>query len=133
MSQPTRISDALASGASGFYASTAVETEGGDTRRRVVSRRAQCDCGKSFTQWKLSERTLRIMRFAAERSGRQAAIDREIPDAFVPLLCPRCEVFELANVGRRGNVRRRDTIAEDMRRHDARYEADERAGLEIGV
>lgn len=81
------------------------DPETGKTRKRAIRREVICDCGRRFTQYKLSRRFLEMARHHAHAAGREAAIDREIPDGFVPLFCPPCETHQLELEARRDEWR----------------------------
>lgn len=66
-----------------------------------VTRDMQCDCGRKFTQRLLSARFLAAARHNADVLGTEAAIDRDIPEHWVPVFCPRCERRQLALEARR--------------------------------
>ena len=89
-----------------------------DGVRRVVRRRMRCDCGKEFEQFKLSQRFLAMARWPTRNSPRDAAIDRQIPDGYVPLFCPECESKQLELEARRAEFS-----------YPERYEQDERDGM----
>lgn len=65
-------------------------------------RPAQCDCGRKFTQYKMSERFMRAARHA---NGHRSAFDKQIPDGWVPLFCPPCERVQLGHEARISEVR----------------------------
>jgi hypothetical protein len=65
-----------------------------------ADRAAVCrDCGEPFTQHKLAPRFLAAARNLPALAGQPHAIDREIPDGYVPLFCPPCEHRALGDEG----------------------------------
>lgn len=60
-------------------------------------RSQRCECGRDFRQSKISERFLTVARHWAKNSGQRAAIDKQIPDGWVPLFCPPCERIQIGH------------------------------------
>lgn len=88
----------------GFLATKVVQTEDGKTKRVYVTRGAVCECGAGFTQRHLSARFLTM----CERwngGGALRAVQRQIPDFFVPVHCPKCERHQLGLESRRVEYR----------------------------
>ena len=77
-------------------------------------------CGAAFTQHKVAP------RFTALAREHGPALDRVVPDGWVPLDCPRCERRNLAG-GRTAQEVLRWT--EKSALTDGQYYADERAGM----
>jgi hypothetical protein len=90
-----------------------------------ATRPAVCGiCGATFTQRRLSDRFRDMARGKARRIGQAAAIDRVIPDGFVPLFCNPCEHRVLSH------EESADLPAPDHTPMiDLTYERDERAAL----
>lgn len=61
-----------------------------------VTRDAQCECGQMFRQQQLSPAWLEWVERVA-RNPRRAiqAIQRQIPDYYVPVHCPPCERIDI--------------------------------------
>jgi hypothetical protein len=70
-----------------------------DEKGKTIVRERSCECGKRFTQRLLSARFLAI----AERQGIGAlrALQRGVPDFYVPVHCPPCERRDLGFAARR--------------------------------
>lgn len=81
-------------------------------------------CAASYTQRRLSERFLALARTRSQL-GRLPAIDRVIPDSYVPVLCPKCESRALA-----GPMEPAVRITAKV---DERYLEDERAAMADAV
>lgn len=66
---------------------------GVDEHGRTIARERVCECGRSFTQFQLSERFM----LAAERRSPRVAdlVQTQCPGLFVPVHCPRCERVDL--------------------------------------
>lgn len=58
-----------------------------------LGRPAVCgDCGKAYTQIPIPEKFKIWAALVASREGKEvSALEREIPDGWVPLFCPKCE------------------------------------------
>lgn len=69
---------------SSWFASKSV-----DGRRQTITRQRTCECGREYTQMLLSGRFMSVV----EAQGQNAVeiMLREVPDLFVPVLCPPCE------------------------------------------
>lgn len=64
-------------------------------------RTATCSCcGAEFTQVRLAARLYTLSAQAAQRAGsKTSAMQRDIPDGWVPLYCVPCERYDLARTG----------------------------------
>ena len=92
------------------------------------TRSAVCGvCGATFTQHHLSERFLAMARSKTVPLGAKHAIDRQIPDGWVPLYCPPCEHHDLSAPDSAGPGTRVTAKV------DERYLEDERAAMADSV
>lgn len=99
---------------------------GEPARRELPTRGAVCaKCGASFTQVKLPEKFLKAARGGEDYSTGYFAIDRYIPEGWVPVYCPRCDHRELSDPSGRLTVPPRTSPALELA-----YEHDERAALQ---
>lgn len=60
-----------------------------DAEGKPIARDRNCECGQKFTQRLLSDRFFRIV---AKRGARCLEMfEKQIPQGYVPVHCPRCE------------------------------------------
>lgn len=69
----------------------AVHPPGHERAGQTIERRKVCECGAAFTQMQMAMRELE----ALERMGQIARFLKQVPEAFVPVHCPKCERHQL--------------------------------------
>lgn len=60
-----------------------------------ITRERTCACGRRYIQLLLSDRWLAVVEQAG--AGAEAALFRDVPTGYVPVLCPACERRALAH------------------------------------
>ena len=97
--------------------STLIRLQSEPTRPAVCAR-----CGAAFTQFKVPDGILTAARRGEKRNTGYFAIDRYVPDGWVPVYCPKCEHGELSS----GAL---SVPPKSSPQLDIAYEQDERAAL----